>query len=43
MKRRAILAMALAGLAAAAVRLRGGKSASPQRGGWRELSDADLH
>jgi len=43
MKRRAILAMALAALAATAVRLQGGKSASPQRGGWRELSDADLH
>ena len=43
MKRRAMLAMALAGLAAAAVRLRGGKTASPQRGGWRELSEADLH
>jgi hypothetical protein len=43
MKRRAILAMALAGLAAFAVRIRGGKSASPQRGGWRELSGPDLH
>ncbi|MEA2901575.1 MAG: hypothetical protein QOH36_1462 [Actinomycetota bacterium] len=43
MKRRALLAMALAGVAAAVVRLRGGKAASPQRGGWRELTGSDLY
>jgi hypothetical protein len=40
--RRAALAVALAGLAAAALRLRGSDDVPGQSGGWRELSDTDL-
>jgi alpha-beta hydrolase superfamily lysophospholipase len=35
--RRALAALALAGLAAAAIRLRGSGGTPPQRGGWRRL------
>ncbi len=35
--------MFLAGAAAAAIRLRGGKAPAPERGGWRELSGQDFH
>jgi hypothetical protein len=34
--------MVLAGLAAAAVRLRGSSRVPPQTGGWRELSGPEL-
>ena len=34
--------MVLAGLAAAAVRLRGATRLQPQSGGWRELSGPEL-
>ncbi|HUQ63231.1 MAG TPA: hypothetical protein VM121_05735 [Acidimicrobiales bacterium] len=40
--RRAGLAVALAGIAAAALRLRGSNDVPGQGGGWRELSDTDL-
>jgi hypothetical protein len=40
--RRAGLALALAGLAAAALRLRGSNDVPGHGGGWRELSDTDL-
>ncbi|MDA0371785.1 MAG: hypothetical protein O3C62_01190 [Actinomycetota bacterium] len=38
MLRRAFAAMSLAGLIAAALRVRGRGGVPPQRGGWRELS-----
>ena len=40
--RRAALALTLAGIATAAIKLRGGGEVPPQGGGWRELSGADL-
>ena len=40
--RRAIVALGVAGLVAAAVRLRGTGGVPPQKGGWRELSGPDL-
>ncbi|HLI24434.1 MAG TPA: hypothetical protein VKU91_05735 [Acidimicrobiales bacterium] len=40
--RRALLALGAAVLAAAIVRLRGSGGTPPKRGGWRELSDAEL-
>ena len=42
MLRRATLALGLAGLIAAVVRLRGTGGTPPQGGGWRELSGPDL-
>jgi hypothetical protein len=42
MLRRAVLALGLAGLLAALVRLRGTGGTPPQGGGWRELSGPDL-
>jgi len=41
--RRGLLALSLAGIAAVAVRLRGGTDVPVQSGGWRELSGPDLH
>lgn len=40
--RRALVAIGLAGLVAAAVRVRGSGGTPPQGGGWRELSGPDL-
>lgn len=40
--RRALLAVGLAGLVAAVLRLRGSGGSPPQNGGWRELSGPDL-
>ncbi|MGI8940130.1 MAG: hypothetical protein ACR2JF_18315 [Iamia sp.] len=40
--RRALVALGLAGLVAAFVRLRGSGGTPPQTGGWRELSGDDL-
>lgn len=40
--RRAALALTLAGIAAVAVRLKGGVDPPSQSGGWRELSRSDL-
>ncbi|MGH9189662.1 MAG: hypothetical protein ACRD0Q_06480 [Acidimicrobiales bacterium] len=40
--RRALLALGLAGVAAAAIRLRSGDGVPPQTGGWRELAGPDL-
>lgn len=40
--RRALLALGLAGLVAAVLRLRGTGGSPPQQGGWRELSGPDL-
>jgi alpha-beta hydrolase superfamily lysophospholipase len=40
--RRALLALGIAGLIAAALRLRGTGGSPPQHGGWRELSGPDL-
>lgn len=40
--RRALLAIGLAGLVAAVVRLRGVGGSPPQDGGWRELTGPDL-
>jgi alpha-beta hydrolase superfamily lysophospholipase len=40
--RRAIAALATAGLVAAVLRLRGTGGTPPQGGGWRELSGPDL-
>jgi alpha-beta hydrolase superfamily lysophospholipase len=40
--RRAALALAMAGVVAGAVRLRGSGEVPAQRGGWRELSSTDL-
>ncbi|HEX2274074.1 MAG TPA: hypothetical protein VHG90_09405 [Acidimicrobiales bacterium] len=43
MIRRAALALSLAGIATAAIRLRGHGEVPPQgRGGWRELSGPDF-
>jgi hypothetical protein len=40
--RRALLALGVAGIVAAALRLRGTGGTPPQNGGWRELSGPDL-
>ncbi len=40
--RRGLVALGLAGLAAAAIRVRGTGGVPPQSGGWRELTDSDL-
>ncbi|MEX2294073.1 MAG: hypothetical protein WD691_09835 [Acidimicrobiales bacterium] len=40
--RRALLAVGLAGLVAAVLRIRGTGGTPPQQGGWRELSGPDL-
>jgi hypothetical protein len=40
--RRALLALAAAGVVAGVLRLRGTGGAPPQAGGWRELSGPDL-
>jgi len=40
--RRSLLAMFVAGLAAAALRLRGKGGIPPQGGGWRELDGPEL-
>lgn len=40
--RRALVALGLAGLVAAAVRVRGTGGTPPQSGGWRELTGPDL-
>lgn len=40
--RRALLAVGLAGLVAAVLRLRGSGGTPPKQGGWRELSGPDL-
>jgi hypothetical protein len=40
--RRALLALGLAGVIAAILRLRGTGGTPPQQGGWRELSGPDL-
>ena len=40
--RRAALSLVLAGLAAAALKLRGAPEVPPQGGGWRELTGPDL-
>jgi hypothetical protein len=42
MIRRALVAIGMAGLVAAAVRLRGAGGTPPQSGGWRELSGPEL-
>ena len=42
MIRRALVALGLAGLVAAVLRLRGSGGTPPQRGGWRELSPDEL-
>ena len=41
MLRRALVALGIAGLVAAVLRLRGSGGTPPQDGGWRELSDTD--
>lgn len=40
--RRALLALGIAGLIAAVLRIRGTGGTPPQTGGWRELSGPDL-
>ena len=40
--RRALVALGIAGLIAAVLRLRGSGGTPPQQGGWRELSGPDL-
>jgi hypothetical protein len=40
--RRALIAIGLAGLVAAVLRLRGAGGTPPQQGGWRELSGPEL-
>jgi hypothetical protein len=40
--RRALLALGVAGIVAAALRLRGTGGTPPQNGGWRELSGPDM-
>jgi hypothetical protein len=40
--KRAVLALGIGGLVAAALRLRGSGGVPPQGGGWRELSGPDL-
>jgi hypothetical protein len=42
MLRRALLAVGLAGVIAAVLRLRGGAGMPSQDGGWRELSGPEL-
>jgi hypothetical protein len=42
MIRRALVAIGLASLVAAALRLRGAGGTPPQSGGWRELSGPEL-
>lgn len=42
MIRRALTALAIAGLVAAVLRVRGTGGTPPQSGGWRELSGSDL-
>jgi len=42
MFRRALVAISLAGLVAAVLRLRGSGGVPPQQGGWRELSGPEL-
>ena len=41
--RRVVAALGLAGLIAALFRLRGSGGVPPQTGGWREITDAELH
>jgi hypothetical protein len=43
MFRRALLAVGLAGAIAAVLRVRGTGGVPPQSGGWRELTEPDLH
>ena len=40
--RRALIAVGIAGLIAAVLRLRGSGGTPPQEGGWRELTGPDL-
>jgi len=40
--RRALMALAVAGVIAGALRLRGSGGVPPQGGGWRELTGTDL-
>ncbi len=40
--RRALVALGLAGIIAAVLRLRGSGGTPPQQGGWRELSGPEL-
>jgi hypothetical protein len=42
MIRKALAALAIAGLLAAVLRLRGSGGTPPQEGGWRELSGPEL-
>jgi hypothetical protein len=42
MLRRALIALGLAGIIAAILRVRGSGGTPPQSGGWRELSGPDL-
>jgi hypothetical protein len=42
MFRRALVAIGLAGIVAAVLRLRGSGGVPPQQGGWRELSGPEL-
>ena len=42
MIRRALVALGLAGMVAAVLRVRGSGGTPPQRGGWRELSPDEL-
>jgi hypothetical protein len=42
MIRRALVALGLAGIFAAVLRLRGAGGTPPQRGGWQELSPDEL-
>jgi hypothetical protein len=42
MIRKALAALAIAGILAAVLRLRGTGGTPPQSGGWRELSGPDL-
>jgi hypothetical protein len=40
--RRALIAVGIAGVIAAVLRIRGSGGTPPQEGGWRELSGPDL-
>jgi hypothetical protein len=42
MIRKALAALAIAGLVAAVLRLRGSGGTPPQEGGWRELSGPEI-
>jgi hypothetical protein len=42
MLRKALAALAMAGIIAAVLRLRGSGGSPPQEGGWRELTDPEL-